>query len=185
MTWMRLWPHWWHNLRFCHGRVIEFFCSWRMRVRAIGMQGKHIEKPGAGCGLSWVWFVNDYHQQFARISYATWKELCFRSAPAAPIRMLDRWIYIRMYDEMKKVSDDNPTLGIFSGILPSLTVEEKHRTQKWRIYTVSESFWILKCIVWMWWFGYRQSHESCSYLVKRRENSTRSNCNRVSKNSSL
>ena len=45
-----------------------------------------------------------------------------------------------MYDEMKKVSDDNPTLGIFSGILPSLTVEEKHRTQKWRIYTVSESF---------------------------------------------
>ena len=99
MTWMRLWPHWWHNLRFCHGRVIEFFCRWRMRVHAIGMQGKHIEKPGAGYGLSWVWSGNGYHQQFARISYATWKRLCFRSAPAAPIRMLDRWIYIRMYDE--------------------------------------------------------------------------------------
>ena len=99
MTWMRLWPHWWHNLRFCHGRVIEFFCRWRMRVHAIGKQGRHIEKPGAGYGLSWVWSGNGYHQQFARISYATWKGLCFRSAPAAPIRMLDRWIYIRMYDE--------------------------------------------------------------------------------------
>ena len=99
MTWMRLWAHWWHNLRFCHGRVIEFFCRWRMRVHAIGMQGKHIEKPEAGYGLSWVWSGNGYHQQFAWISYATWKGLCFRSAPAAPIRMLDRWIYIRMYDE--------------------------------------------------------------------------------------
>ena len=99
MTWMRLWPHWWHNLRFCHGRVIEFFCRWRMRVHAIGMQGKHIEKLRAGYGLSWVWSGNGYHQQFAWISYATWKGLCFRSAPAAPIRMLDRWIYIRMYDE--------------------------------------------------------------------------------------
>ena len=99
MTWMRLWPHWWHNLRFCHGRVIEFFCRWRMRVHAIGMQGKHIEKLGVGYGLSWVWSGNGYHQQFAWISYATWKGLCFRSAPAAPIRMLDRWLYIRMYDE--------------------------------------------------------------------------------------
>ena len=80
MTWMRLWPHWWHNLRFCHGRVIEFFCRWRMRVHAIGMQGKHIEKLGVGYGLSWVWSGNGYHQQFAWISYATWKGLCFRSA---------------------------------------------------------------------------------------------------------